>query len=194
MLERYPRHEKLALLAPSNQHSDEWVKLTYMDERTGKTYRLYDRSKEKRVNGIVQDDSKFPMPQLWGHVLLHLQNHPEAKCAGGDGIGLLGHWQINVTGLWIIGKEIQRELVAGESFSEIEPAEPLVYGCVKQNSARTKRTLSPMVIDRLRSEYSIKKLVKKTKLNRSVVRRAVRGESIHQRSWELLMKEYESSI
>jgi hypothetical protein len=127
------------------------------------------------------------MPQLYGNVLFALQNHHEAKSAGGDGVGLLGRWHVRAkTTPRVMGKEIDRELVAGESFS-ITP-EPLMYEPAKQSSVLNKRTLDPMLIDRLKSKYpSMRRLAKDAKLNFRTVRRALNRQPIHERNWHSLM-------
>src|SRR3954447_9807742 len=81
---QYPPHDKLVLIAPLNSDPAQWNKIKYVDAHTGKVYRLHDRSKERRANKIVEDDSGYPIPQLYGNVLFAVQNHHEAKSAGGD--------------------------------------------------------------------------------------------------------------
>jgi len=194
VLSTYPGHEKLVLIAPLNSHPDEWEKIKYVDaHHPEKVHRLHDRSKERRVNRIVQDESETPMPQLYGNVLLNLQNHHEAKCTGGDGVGLLGRWQVRAKRLRLMGKEVDREIVAGESFAEIIPEPQLTYAPAKTNSVLNKRTLDPMVIDKLKSNYpSLRRLAKKAKLNFRTVCRALNQEPIHEKKWQLLMRAWES--
>jgi len=177
------------LLAPLNSNPDQWNKISYVDAHTGKVYGVHDRHKERRVNGTVQDDSEIPMPQLYGNVLYALQNHREAKSAGGDGIGLLGRWQVHAKKLQVMGKEIDRQMVSGESFAEITPEPQLIYEIKQQNSVVNKRTLDPMVIERLRSKYrSMRSLAKKTKLNFRTVRRALNRKPIQLKNWQSLMR------
>jgi hypothetical protein len=188
ILARYLGHEKLMLLAPLNSNPGQWNRIEYVDAHTGKLYRLQDRS-ETAANRIVQDDSDTPMPQLYGNVLFALQNHHEAKSAGGDGVGLLGRWHVRAkTTPRVMGKEIDRELVAGESFSEISPEPQVMYEPAKQSSVLNKRTLDPMLIDRLKSKYpSMRRLAKDSKLNFRTIRRALNGQPIHERNWQSLM-------
>jgi hypothetical protein len=123
------------------------------------------------------------MPQLYGNVLFALQNHHEAKSAGGDGVGLLGRWHVRAKTIpRVMGKEIDRELVAGESFSEITPEPQLMYEPAKQSSLLNKRTLNPMLIDRLKSKYpSMRRLAKDSKLNFRTIRRALNRQPIHEK-------------
>jgi hypothetical protein len=129
------------------------------------------------------------MPQLYGNVLYALQNHREAKSAGGDGVGLLRRWQVHAKKLQLIGKEVDREMLAGESFAEITPEPQLIYEPAKQNSVVNKRILDPMVIEQLRSKYpTMRSLANKTKLNFRTVRRALDREPIQMKNWQSLMR------
>jgi hypothetical protein len=189
VLSRYPGHERLALIAPLNSNPDEWKTIEYVDAHTGKVYSLQDRSKETRANKIVRDDSDTPMPQLYGNVLFALQNHHEAKSAGGDGVGLLARWHVRARMLQLIGKEIDRDIVAGESFAAIKPEPQLRYEPAKENSVVNKRILDPMVIEQLRSKYSsLRSLAKKAELNFRTVRRALNREPIQVKNWQSLMR------
>jgi hypothetical protein len=76
--------------------------------------------------------------------------HPLIRTTG---VGLLGRWQVRAKTLQPMGKEIDREVVAGESFAEITPEPQLTYEPVKHNSVVNKRTLDPIVIEQLRSKY-----------------------------------------
>jgi hypothetical protein len=88
----------------------------------------------------------------------------------------------------VMGKEIDRELVAGEAFSEITPEPQLMYEPAKQSSVLNKRTLDPMFIDRLKSKYpSMRRLAKDSNLNFRTIRRALNRQPIHERNWQLLM-------
>lgn len=176
------------LLAPLNSNPDQWTKIEYVDAHTGKLYKLQDRSNERVTHRTVQD-SDTPMPQLYGNVLFALQNHHEAKSAGGDGVGLLGRWHVGAKTIRrVMGKEIDRELVAGESFSEITPEPQLMYEPAKQSSVLNKRTLDPMFIDRLKSKYpSMRRLARDSKLNFRTIRRALNRQPIHERNWQSLM-------
>jgi hypothetical protein len=188
VLARYPGHEKLILLAPLNSNPDQWNRIEYVDAHTGKLYRLQDRSNETGANRIIQDDSDAPMPQLYGNVLFALQNHHEAKSAGGDGVGLLGRWRVRAEEVSVVGKEIDREIVAGESFAQITPDPHLIYESHKRNSLVNKRTLDPIIIEQLRSKYSsIRRLAKDSKLNFRTIRRALNRQPIHERNWQSLM-------
>jgi len=130
-----------------------------------------------------------------GNVLYALQNHREAKSAGGDGVGLLGRWQVHAKKLRVMGKEIDRQMVAGESFAEITPEPQLIYQPGKHHSVVNKRTLDPMVIERLRSKYpSLRSLAKKVELNFRTVRRAFDREPIQEKNWRSLMRVFESLI
>jgi hypothetical protein len=177
------------LLAPLNSNPDQWNRIEYVDAHTGKVYRLQDRGNETGTHRIFQDDSDTPMPQLYGNVLFALQNHQEAKSAGGDGVGVLGRWHVRAKTIpQVMGKEIDRQLVAGESFSEITPEPQLMYEPAKQSSVLNKRTLDPMSIDRLKSKYpSMRRLAKVSKLNFRTVRRALNRQPIHERNWQSLM-------
>lgn len=189
VLAKYPGHEQLVLIAPINSNPEEWQNLDYADAHTGKVYRLHNRGKERRINRTVQDDSEIPMPQLYGNVLYALQNHHEAKAADGDGVGLLRRWQVRARTLQPIGKEIDREIVAGESFAEIMPEPQLTYAPAKQMSVVNKRTLDPMVIEKLKSKYSsMKSLAKAAGLNFRTVRRALNRQPVQEKNWQSLMR------
>jgi hypothetical protein len=94
-----------------------------------------------------------------------------------------------------MGKEIDREVVAGDSFAEITPEAQLTYEPVKHNSVVNKRTLDPMVIERLRSKYpSMRRLAKHAKLNFRTIRRALNREPIQEKNWQSLMKVFHGCV
>ena len=79
-----------------------------------------------------------------------------------------------------------------ESFAAIKPEPQLTYAPAKQPSVVNKRTLDPMVIDKLKSKYpSMRSLAKAAKLNFRTVRRALNQEPIQEEKWQSLMRMFD---
>jgi len=190
-----PFRPKQVLIAPFNSHPEQWLELKYVNKDTGEICRLHDRSREKVTNGVVHDDPNVPMPQLYGGALFAYHHHKEMKYPGGDGAGLLGRWTLHASGeLHYLGKEMERKREAGENLADILMEPPLEYKPVRRRSQGSRQTLYPAVLEKLRIRFSIKKLARKAKLDRDVIRRALRGKLIRSRSWRLLMRVYEEML
>lgn len=104
------------------------------------------------------------------------------KSAGGDSVGLLGRWRVLAKEVSVVAKEIDREIVAGESFAQITPDPHLIYESHKQNSVVTNGL---WIRNHRAAEIEVsvyEKVAKKAKLNFRTVRRALNREPIQERN------------
>jgi hypothetical protein len=114
------------------------------------------------IKSVLHDDPNVPMPQLYGGALFAYHHHNEMKYPGGDRAGLLGRWQIHATDEFhYLGKEIERKRETGDNLADILMEPPLEYKPLKHRSPGSRRTLHPVVIEKLKSRFSIKQLQEK---------------------------------
>lgn len=99
--------ERFHLIAPYESDSGQWLKRLWIDQYTGKTYRIttagdYGTRQAARV-------------KTHGEIIREYEYHPESKCADADGnacdkqtIGLLQRRHIHIDSIRYIGKESNR--------------------------------------------------------------------------------------
>jgi hypothetical protein len=99
--------ERFHLIAPYESDATQWLKGKWIDQYTGKAYRIttagdYGTRQAARV-------------KTYGEVIREYEFHPESKCAGADGsacdkqtIGLLQRRHIYIDLIKYIGKESNR--------------------------------------------------------------------------------------
>jgi hypothetical protein len=91
------------LIAPYSRNPSEWLRLSWTDVHSGKSYRIRTNDPSDRAGIRVQ---------TFANVLDRFRTHPEAKSAGPDGnrsnrttIGLLGRLHVRAVTISHIGKE-----------------------------------------------------------------------------------------
>jgi len=96
--------ERFHLIAPYDNDSRRWLKNKWIDQYTGKVYRITTEGHH--------GDRKTARVKTYGDVLLEYEFHPEAKCADAEGnpcnkqtIGLLARRHVQVDRIRFIGKE-----------------------------------------------------------------------------------------
>jgi hypothetical protein len=96
--------ERFHLVAPYNNKWTEWLKMNWIDQYTGNTYRITSTGN----NGTRQT----ALVKTYGDVLSEYEFHPEAKCADAAGnacekqtVGLLQRRHVSVDHVRYIGKE-----------------------------------------------------------------------------------------
>jgi hypothetical protein len=93
----------------------------------------------------------------------------------------------------LLGKEVERKQVTGDNLAEMCVYDPPEYEIKPKQAQVTRKTLHPRVIDELKSKYpSISKLANKIGLSRTTIAKAFQEKLIQPRSWDLLMKVFES--
>ena len=111
--------ERFHLIAPYESDPSRWLKMDWIDQYTGKHYRI--------TTAGHHGSRQTARVKTYGEVLREYEFHPESKCAGADGkrsgkqtIGLLQRQPIRVEQIKYIGKESNRleEVESGVIHSE----------------------------------------------------------------------------
>lgn len=96
--------ERFHLIAPYENDSRQWLKKNWIDQYSGKEYRI--------TTTAAHGDRQTARVKTYGDVLLEYEYHPESKCADAEGntcskqtIGLLQHRHVQVERIKYIGKE-----------------------------------------------------------------------------------------
>jgi hypothetical protein len=161
-----------------NGDPTKWGSLLYVDEKTGKKYRLLDaRSKDKRFTS-----EKLPVPKRYETTLRQFMEHPESKFAGSDQEGLLERWHVHATEVRILGKEVERKRQEGEMLGNLIMKAEIEY--IRRPTDRKRQgircqPLPPRIIEKLKQhQVSIKRLCRELQLDRNAVRRALRRKPV----------------
>jgi len=104
--------EHFHLIAPYESDSRQWLKRDWIDQYSGKSYRI--------ITSGHHGDRRTARVKTYGDVLIDYEYHPEAKCGDTDGnpcgkqtIGLLERRHIRIDEMKYIGKE-------SDSLEEVE--------------------------------------------------------------------------
>ncbi|WP_353061945.1 DNA polymerase [Tunturibacter psychrotolerans] len=96
--------ERFHLIAPYNNNSAQWLKMDWIDQYTGNTYRI--------TTSEYTGSARTAFVKTYGDVLREYEYHPESKCADATGdpcdkqtVGLLQRRHITVDQIKYIGKE-----------------------------------------------------------------------------------------
>lgn len=175
--------EDVVLVAPMNDNPKKWRKLEYVDIHTGRKYRLFDSL------GSAIERTSDALPQTYVHALGQFLRHPESKYRSGNADGLLSRWIIRAIGEpHKVGKEVERKREQGDDIANILMEPPIEYVRVRYE---TTKPLDAVVIEKLKNNFSISELARKTDLKRDTVRKALRGEPIWKQSRQKLLKAYQ---
>jgi hypothetical protein len=96
--------ERFHLIAPYNSDSRQWLKMLWIDQYTGKQYRV--------TTAENHGSRKTARVKTYGEVLREYEFHAEAKCADAEGnvcgkqtVGLLQRRHVSIDWIKYIGKE-----------------------------------------------------------------------------------------
>jgi hypothetical protein len=96
--------ERFHLIAPYNPDSRVWLKRKWIDQYTGKSYRITTEG--------YHGGRKTARVKTYGEILREYEFHPESKCADADGntcgkqtVGLLARRHVQIDWIRYIGKE-----------------------------------------------------------------------------------------
>jgi hypothetical protein len=161
--------ERFHLIAPYETDSRQWLKMRWIDQYTGKEYRI--------ATGDDHGGRKTARVKTYGEVLREYEYHAESKCADADGntcdkqtIGLLQRRHVRIDLIKYIGKESNalEDVEAGLIHSE---------NGVYTEYIDTHRDEWAMVILPALKKVPLPELVKESGLSRSALFEVLAGRS-----------------